>query len=161
VDIVSRNGNLMLNFPLNSKGELDAGEMKILEGITAWMAVNSEGIYATRPWKIFGGGPGTDASAQGDASFNETKRKALTAEDVRFTKKGDVLYAFCMGVPQKEAVIKPLASNSPEAPGKIRNVQLLGYKGKLTWKQDEAGLRVEMPGEKLPEEAIAFKIAGA
>ena len=161
VDIVSRNGNLMLNFPLNSKGELDAEEMKILEGITAWMAVNNEGIYATRPWKIFGGGPGTEASAQGGAGFNETKRKALTAEDVRFTKKGDVLYAFCMGVPQKEAVIKPLATNGPEAPGKIRNVQLLGYKGKLTWKQDETGLRVEVPGEKLPEEAIAFKITGA
>ena len=56
-DIVSRNGNLMLNFPLPNSGELDAEELKILDEITAWMAVNSEGIYATRPWKIFGDGP--------------------------------------------------------------------------------------------------------
>ena len=100
VDIVSRNGNLMLNFPLNSKGELDADELKVLEGVTRWMAVNSEGIYATRPWKIFGYGPATAVSAYaGTLHFNENQRKNLSAADVRFTKKGDTLYAFCMGLP--------------------------------------------------------------
>src|SRR5664280_896793 len=54
VDIVSRNGNLMLNFPLPNSGALDAEELKILDEITRWMAVNSEGIYSTRPWKSFG-----------------------------------------------------------------------------------------------------------
>lgn len=57
VDIVSRNGNLLLNFPLPNRGELDAEELKILEGITSWMAVNNEAIYGTRPWKIYGEGP--------------------------------------------------------------------------------------------------------
>jgi len=57
VDIVSRNGNLMLNFPLPNSGELDYEEMVILDEITKWMAINSEGIHATRPWKIFGDGP--------------------------------------------------------------------------------------------------------
>lgn len=57
VDVVSRNGNLMLNFPLPNSGELDTEELKILDEITRWMAVNSEGIYGTRPWTIFGDGP--------------------------------------------------------------------------------------------------------
>ena len=156
VDIVSRNGNLMLNFPLNSKGELDAEEMKILEGITAWMSVNSEGIYSTRPWKIFGGGPGTDASAQGGGGFNERARKQLVFEDVRFTKKGDTLYAFCMGVPQKEVTIKQLGLGGEQQAGKIRNVQLLGHKGKLQWKQDAQALTVQVPDVKLPPEAVGF-----
>jgi alpha-L-fucosidase len=58
-DIVSKNGNLLLNFPLPNSGELDFEEMEVLEGITAWMQINSEGIYATRPWKIYGEGPST------------------------------------------------------------------------------------------------------
>ena len=104
-DIVSRNGNLMLNFPLPNSGELDAKELKILDEITRWMAVNSEGIYSTRPWKIFGDGPGTKIAAVPDQRFNENSRKDLTADDVRFTTKGNALYAFVMGWPGKEASI--------------------------------------------------------
>ena len=63
VDVVSRNGTLLLNFPLKSDGTLDSTEMGIISEITAWMAVNSEGIYGTRPWKIFGDGPVAAAPA--------------------------------------------------------------------------------------------------
>src|SRR5207253_5926182 len=104
VDIVSRNGNLMLNFPLPASGMLDDSELVVLDGITKWMAVNSEGIYATRPWKIYGIGPqsavtknaGEVNSAQ---QFNERNRKQVTYEDTRFTTKGNTLYAFFMGCP--------------------------------------------------------------
>ena len=152
VDIVSRNGNLMLNFPLPSSGELDPEERNILSEITKWMAVNSEGIYSTRPWKIFGDGPGTAAAAQG-TRFNERNRKALTADDFRFTTKGKTLYAFCMGWPEKEVVIK-------QATDKVRNVELLGFKGKLKWSQDEAGLKVQMPAQKPSDYAVTLKIVG-
>jgi alpha-L-fucosidase len=164
VDIVSRNGNLMLNFPLNSKGELDADEMKVLESITRWMAVNSEGIYATRPWKIFGTGPAPAAPAKDDAMhFNENKRKDLTAADVRFTKKGKTLYAFCMGIPEQAVVIESLGTKSPQNPDKIRHVELLGVHGGLKFQQDETGLRIDLPAQKpaLPPEAVTFKIIGA
>ena len=164
VDIVSRNGNLMLNFPLNSKGELDSEELKVLDGVTKWMAVNSEGIYGTRPWKSFGAGPATAASAQGGAAhFNENKRKDLSAADVRFTKKGNTLYAFSMGAAGKEVAFAPLGTKSPEAPGKVQHVELLGYKGSLKFKQDETGLHIEMPTQMpaLPPEGVTFKIAGA
>ena len=113
-DIVSRNGNLMLNFPLPNSGELDSKELKILDEITRWMAVNSEGIYSTRPWKIFGDGPGTKTAAVPDQRFNENSRKDLTAEDVRFTTKGNTLYAFVMGWPGKEASIPALALGGSE-----------------------------------------------
>jgi alpha-L-fucosidase len=164
VDIVSRNGNLMLNFPLNSKGELDADELKVLDSVTKWMAVNSEGIYATRPWKIYGYGPATAVSAQkGTLPFNENQRKNLSAADVRFTKKGDTLYAFCMGLPEQSVVIEPLGTKSPQNPGKVQHVTLLGLHGSLKFRQDETGLHIDLPAQKpaLPEEGVTFKIVGA
>ena len=156
-DIVSKNGNLLLNFPLPNSGQLDLEEMNVLEGITAWMAVNSEGIYATRPWKIYGEGPSTKNKIE-TGNFNEDKQNDLTAEDVRFTTKGSTLYAFVMGWPEKAAVINALGFASPQNPGKIQRVELLGGKGDLKWKQDEAGLRVEMPAEKISDVAITLKV---
>jgi alpha-L-fucosidase len=159
VDIVSRNGNLMLNIPLPNSGEPDYEERVILDEITKWMAINSEGIYGTRPWKIFGDGPVASAPAsERGTRFNEAGRKELTADEVRFTTKGDTLYAFIMGWPEKLALIKPLATSSPLSPPKIRNVELLGYKDKVTWIQDEQGLTVVMPEQKPSDYAITLKI---
>ena len=161
VDIVSRNGNLMLNFPLPNSGALDDQELKILDEITKWMAVNNEGIYSTRPWKIFGDGPVASAPAAGrGGGFNEQSRKPFTAEEIRFTTKGGNLYAFVMGWPDKQAVIKPLATNSSVAQFKVRNVELLGFKGKMKWTQDEKGLTVQMPAQKPSDHAVTLKIAG-
>ena len=156
-DIVSRNGNLMLNVPLPNSGEPDDQELAIVSEITRWMAVNSEGIYATRPWKILGDGPGLDSAAGG--GMNERGRKDLTSADVRFTTKGNNLYAFVMGRPEKEASIPALALGGKNAVPKIRNVDLLGHRGKLAWTQDEAGFRIPMPDQKLSDHAITLRIA--
>ena len=156
-DIVSKNGNLLLNFPLPNSGELDPEEVKVLEGITAWMAVNSEGIYATRPWKIYGEGPSTKVAIK-SGGFNENKRADFTAEDVRFTTKGNTLYAFVMGWPENQAVVPSLATASAQSPGKIRHVSLLGHGARVKWKQDATGLHVEMPAEKISDIAITLKI---
>ena len=158
VDIVSRNGNLMLNFPLPNSGELDYEERVILDEITKWMAINSEGIYASRPWKMFGDGPVATAPSGDGTRFNESGRRELTADEVRFTTKGDTLYAFIMGWPEKLALIKPLATSSPLSPPKIRNVELLGYQDKVIWTQDEQGLTVVMPEQKPCDYAITLKI---
>ena len=149
-DIVSRNGNLLLNFPLPNSGELDAEERRILEEIADWMAVNSEGIHGTRPWKVFGEGPGTEVKA--DAAFNEGGRKDLTAEDIRFTAKGKTLYAFVMGWPAQEAVVRSVT-------GKVESVELLGYRGTIRWTQGPAGLRVPMPTVQPSQHAVTLKIA--
>jgi alpha-L-fucosidase len=159
-DIVSRNGNLMLNFPLPSRGTLDLEELNVLAEITKWMSVNAEAIHATRPWKIYGESPAPLVAVE-DSSFNEEKRKDLTAADVRFTTKGDTLYALVMGWPDYQAVIRPLATNTGLRVGKIQNVELLGYDGKLDWTQDGSGLKVMTPAQKPCDYAIVFKVTGA
>jgi alpha-L-fucosidase len=127
------------------------------------MAVNGEGIHGSRPWKSFGDGPVATAPApaagRGGPSFGEEARKDLTADEVRFTAKGKVVYAFVMGWPQNEAVIKPLGTNS--AGPKVTSVSLLGFKGKLQWTQEAQGLKVRMPQEKPCDHAIALKVAMA
>jgi alpha-L-fucosidase len=158
-DIVSRNGNLMLNFPLPNSGELDSKELKILDEITRWMAVNSEGIYSTRPWKIFGDGPGTKTAAVPGQRFNENSRKDLTAEDVRFTTKANALYAFAMGWEGKEASIPALALGGKNSVPKVRNVELLGHKGSLKWVQDAGNFKIELPAKKPSDHAVTFKLA--
>jgi alpha-L-fucosidase len=157
VDIVSRNGNLLLNFPLPGSGALDDDELKVLAAITDWMAVNAEAIYGTRPWKIFGEGP--RAQQKGKGKFNENGRQDLTAEDVRFTTKGNTLYAFLMGRPANRAVIAALGSSAGTRPGKIRNVDLLGYRGKLRWMQNDAGLQVDFPENAADQMAVALRVA--
>ncbi len=160
VDIVSRNGNLMLNFPLPNSGALDDQELKILDEIARWMAVNREGIYATRPWKIFGDGPVASAPASGrGARFNEAGRRDFTVEELRFTNKGNTVYAFVMGWPEKQTVIKSLATISAVAQTKVKHVELLGFRGKVKWTQDEKGLTVQLPEQRPCEHAIALKIA--
>ena len=94
----------------------------------------------------------------GGTRFNESGRKDLTADEVRFTTRGDTLYAFIMGWPEKLALIKPLATSSALSPPKIRNVELLGYNDKVIWTQDEQGLTVVMPEQKPCDYAITLKI---
>jgi alpha-L-fucosidase len=125
------------------------------------MGVNAEAIHGTRPWKIFGESPAAIATPEKSASFNENERKDLTAADIRFTTKGNALYAFVMGWPDYEVVIRPLALNTGLRVGKVSNVELLGYDGKLEWSQDEKGLKVLTPAKSPCEHAVAFKVTGA
>jgi alpha-L-fucosidase len=147
VDIVSKNGNLLLNFPLPANGELDADEMRTLEGITAWMNVNGEGIFSTRPWKINGEGPAANVKVSQDR-FNESKQPDMGAQDIRFTSKGNLLYAFVQGWPQDAITIRALATNSPQQPAKVTDVRLLGRSESLKYTQDANGLNVTLPKEK-------------
>jgi len=156
VDIVSKNGNLLLNFPLPNSGELDPEEVKVLQGITDWMAINSEGIYSSRPWKIYGEGPSTEAKIV-TGNFNEDKQKALSDADVRFTAKDGRIYVFVMGW-SAQASVKALGLASPQQPGKIRQVALLGYNGTLHWKQTEDALQADLPQEKISDIGLTLKI---
>jgi alpha-L-fucosidase len=151
VDIVSKNGNLLLNFPLPASGELDAEEVKVLEGITAWMRTNGEGIYFTRPWKVYGEGPSTHVvipSTGKEFNPNEGKKPDLTAADIRFTSRGETLFAFIQGWPAGSTVISSLATTSPQKPEKVVDVRMLGRGEPLRFTQDAGGLRVTLPTEK-------------
>lgn len=157
VNIVSKNGNLLLSIPVRGDGTIDEDEVTFLEGLAKWMDINGEGIFATRPWKVFGEG----SARSGGGMFSEG-RTNYTAQDIRFTLKGDTLYAFMLGWPSEQrAVIKSLATNSPQVEGrKIKDVSLLGYKGKLQWTQDEQGLTVQLPEKAPSEHAVTLKIKG-
>jgi alpha-L-fucosidase len=163
VDVVSRNGNLMLNFPLPNSGMLDDQELPILAEITEWMTVNGDAIYATRPWQISGSGPSIEKAKTSDekTNFNEKDRKELTAEDFRFTTKGDTLYIFVMGIPEKQVTVSPSAPGKQLSWGNITNVEMLGHAGKLDWKQDASGLTIQLPETKPCKYALAFRVHGA
>ncbi|HEY8780353.1 MAG TPA: alpha-L-fucosidase [Mucilaginibacter sp.] len=163
-DVVSKNGNLLLNIPVRGDGTIDAEERAVVEEIAAWMQVNKSSIFGTRPWKIFGEGPAMATTAPLSAQgFNEGMGKSFGAEDIRFTTKGDTLYAITLGWPgEKGTVMKSLATTSPQLTGrKISGVSLLGYNEKLEWRQTEEGLLVKMPGAQPCKHAVALKISGA
>jgi alpha-L-fucosidase len=147
VNIVSKNGNPLLNFPLPNSGKLDDEELKVLDGITQWMAVNSEGIYATKPWKIYGEGPSTKISA-GNGGFNENKKPDLGVDDIRYTTKRNELFAFVQGWPGAEVVLPALGTGSAQSPAKVQAVSLLGGADKLKFTQEATGLRVKLPEQK-------------
>jgi alpha-L-fucosidase len=149
-DIASKNGCLLLNIPLRPDGSMDEGEEDFLTGFSAWMAVNGEAIYATRPWRKFGEGP-TETMAGG---MGERKARPYTAEDLRFTRKGATLYAICLGVPEKELLIRSLAGAKPS------RVEMLGLPGALKSAATEAGLVVTLPERKPCRHAVSLRISG-
>jgi len=155
--------------------------MGIISEITAWMAINSEGIHGTRPWQICGEGPSVEGTIRDTSVFKllppipdtspgatrssgrrDSGSKPYTAQDVRFTTKGSALYAFVLGRPSEPRVqIASLATTSPQLAGrKVADVSLLGQGGKLAWSQTAEGLVVKLPEQLPSEHAIALKIAG-
>lgn len=153
IDVVSKNGNLLLSVPLRGDGSLDDKAQFVVEGISSWMKVNSEAIIGTRPWHIFGEGPALEHAPELHAQgFNEGKGKPLTSEDFRFTTKKDTIYVMRMGRSDKQTVtVASLAKNAPNAKV-ITNVTILGYKGSVQFKQDHHGLVVEMPTDLIQDE---------
>jgi alpha-L-fucosidase len=158
IDIVSKNGNLLLNIPVRGDGTIDELEVKVLDGITQWMAVNGEAIYSTRPWKVYGEGPSLSSVSRG-AFGGAADVRPYTADDVRFTRKGDIVYAFAMGWPQsRKLAIKNLAAGSANYPGEIGRVELLGMTDPLKITRDETAATISLPERAPSEYANVFKI---
>ncbi len=160
-DIVSKNGNLMLSVPLRRDGQPDELEIGIVKEIGAWLKVNGEAIYATRPWKVYGEGPSTQAAEKGQFDGQkDVSDKPFTAEDIRFTqsKDGKTLYAIVLELPKDGPVtIKSLATGSDKWPGKIGSVRRVGG-GKLKFTRDENGLHASLPEKFDGKIAFALKI---
>ena len=161
-DIVSKNGNLMLNVPLQRDGTPDTDEIEVVKGIGAWLTVNGDAIYATRPWKIYGEGPSTGiAETNRFGGVKDVGTKSFTAEDIRFTqsKDGKTLYAIVLEIPADDKVtVKSLASNSANWPTAVSSVKLLDGSGKLKFTRDEKGLQVTLPVKLTSDIALALAI---
>jgi alpha-L-fucosidase len=159
-DIVSKNGNLLINIVQRPDGSIDEASLNMLHELAAWMPVNGEAIFGTRPWTVYGEG-----QAAVGGMFQED-RQNYTANDVRFTRKGNALYAIFLGWPKTVAgeegkvVIKALAADSPFVTGKQYKVQLLGSKGVIRTQRTEQGLEIMLPPVAPTKYAVAFKITG-
>jgi len=153
-DIVSKNGNLLLSVPLRGDGTIDEDERKVLDQLAAWMKLNSEAIFATRPWRSFGEGP----TAVKAGSFGEGGESEFTAEDIRFTQKGDTLFAVVLDRPSATSLtIKTLAANTA---GTVERIELLATGAQLSFTRDATGLTINLPTTMPGEHAFAFKILG-
>ncbi|HEY8994554.1 MAG TPA: alpha-L-fucosidase [Lacunisphaera sp.] len=159
IDVVSKNGNLLLNVPLRGDGTPDADEISILEGIAAWMGINHEAIHGTRPWKVMGEGPQlSNLKPMEGPGFNEGEGSSFTAEDIRFTRKGATVYAHLLGAPKAAASIKSLGTAAALLDAPIASVRLLGSDEKLTWSQDHDALTIEAPKSVPNDIALVFEI---
>ncbi|MBR5736616.1 MAG: alpha-L-fucosidase [Bacteroidales bacterium] len=159
VDVVSKNGNLLLSIPLKADGTLDPTEQRIVKEIGHWMQINGESIYDTRPWVVFGEGPSVEnknpINAQG---FNEGRVK-LSAADLRFNKKGDkTIYVTVMGIPEDDITVKSLGTKTAQNSRKIKSVTLLGSDEKIAWTQAADKLTITKPSDVPSPEAVVFKV---
>ena len=155
IDIVSKNGNLMLSIPLPGNGMPDDDELKILDGLASWIPSNGEAIYGTRPWVVYGEGPST---ATGGRRGMGSDVRSYTSEDFRFTRKGDIVYVFIMSWPENgKSTIKSLAQGSENFPGEIARIEMLGAET-LTFTRDASGLVVNLPAKRPNDYAYALKI---
>ena len=157
VDIVSKNGNLLLSVPIRSDGTIDDKEEKILVDIKAWMDINSESIYGTRVWKTFGEGPLAEASNPMNAQgFNEGQ--SYSSRDVRYVQKDSKVYATIMAWPtSQEFSFESFSIMSKYYSGKVTQVELLGY-GEVDYTQGVKGLTVTLPTTKPNAIAPVFAI---
>lgn len=146
VDIVSKNGNLLINVVQTPEGDLEQDVLDIVAGIGKWTAANGEGIYATRPWEIYGEGPSTVKENQKKGRFGGLSDSYIyQPADIRFTSKGNNLYAFCMAAPQDDIRMLSLGKNSRYANKGIVSVTMLGSKEKLSWTQQSDALVITKP----------------
>ena len=146
VDIVSKNGNLLLSIPLRADGTYDEKEAKVLDDLEAWMNVNKESIFGTRPWVRFGEGPVAEkAIALNAQGFNDGQYANMDWRDIRFNQTKKYLYVTAMGWPEDgQLIVKALAKGNKDFKKPISTVYLLGY-GKLKARQTEDGLCVSLP----------------
>jgi alpha-L-fucosidase len=155
VDIVSKNGNLLINVVQTPEGDLEADMIQILEEVGVWTAANGEGIYGSRPWQTYGE-KSAEAKAVKPGRFNENYK--FNSKDIRFTSKDGFLYAYCLGTPEGDIVVKSLAKNSGFRVDPVASVKMLGSDVKLKWSVTENGLVIKKPAKLPVWQVIGFKI---
>ena len=143
IDTVSKNGTFILNVPGRPDGTIDEKEVRVLEGIAAWMKTNGEAIYATRPWTVWGEGP----VAITEGSFQGNSIRSVGASDIRYTrnKANNVVYAFALGWPDRAMILRSLGTAAATRPGRVEHVELLGTGERPKWDQTPSALRVTLP----------------
>jgi alpha-L-fucosidase len=149
-DVVSKNGNLLLNVGPHASGDIPEAARDTLLAVGGWLKVNGEAIYGSRPWRVFGEGP-TDPA---NGSFAESKAKPYTPRDFRFTTKADLLYAIQLGQPDDKGVTLASIQSSTA----VKRVTLLGSNEPVRFEQTGAGLVLYAPGGAPRQPATVYRI---
>ena len=159
IDIVSKNGNLLLSIPVRGDGSIDEKERAFLTEFKSWLDINGEGIFGSRPWKIYGEGVVKTANT-GSFKENEKLQESLSEKDIRFTQKDGTIYTFVLGFPTTETVIvNALGRKSPQMEGRrIKRVRMLGCNDKVVWRQTADALYITMPLVRNTGKAVCFAI---
>ncbi|MFY0625811.1 MAG: alpha-L-fucosidase [Reichenbachiella sp.] len=156
IDIVAKNGAMLLNVPPNPDGSIPPEMVYLLKEMGSWLEVNGDAIYGTRPWTIFGEGP--TRLPEGGHKIEKLKI-AYSNTDIRFTKKSDKeIYAIVMDKPVDEVVVKSLSTQIGVLNSKIEKIELLGSEEKINWERNERGLVIKAPKELPSDYGHSFKI---
>jgi alpha-L-fucosidase len=149
VDIVSKNGNLLLNIGPKADGTITKGQQDVLREIGSWLKINGEAIYGTRPWIV-----ATEGAVKGTSgAFSDNEESAYTAQDIRFTMKDENMFAISLSWTDDDINIHSIGSDLA-----VENVTMLGSDENLSWEQNANGLSVSFPKEKPSDYAHALKI---
>ena len=153
IDIVSKNGNLLLNIGPKSDGAIPDEVQQVLLDVGAWLNINGEAIYGTRPWRVYGEGPTKVAAG----SFHDTDTASYKPEDFRFTTKGDAIYVIGLAWPTTaEAVIHSLADSVGSE--RVKSASLLGGNANLHFEQRKDGLHIQLPSQAPAKYAYAIRL---
>jgi alpha-L-fucosidase len=154
-DVVSKNGNLLLNVGPRPDGTIPEPAQQVLHEIGEWLKVNGDAIYGTRAWRVYGEGP-TKVSG---GPFHENDTKPYTFEDFRFTTKENFLYAIELGWPKDgRVIIHSLGDNIPDEKV-VAKVALLGSSAKIEWQQQADGLHLQLPLQPVGKYAYTFRVS--
>ena len=158
INIVSKNGNLLLNIGPKADGTIPEEDKKILLEIGDWLHINGEAIYGSKPWRIASEGPTKTPKGQ----FTDGSSIEYTSEDICFTVKGSYLYATAMNYAEDGYLcIRSLgeqdASSLPKFHGIILDVEVLGFTERPILTRDSEGLKIHTSSVK-SEKPIVFKI---
>lgn len=152
IDIVSKNGNLLLNVPIKADGTLDVETINVLEQVGEWMDLNGEAIYGSRPWYIFGEGPTNHMG-------HYAKKSPYGKRDIRFTTNQGNLFIFVLDWPGngEEIIVENITlTNTRIKP--VKNIKMLGTNEVIKWKQHPDGLKITMPDKQIGNHAYTFKV---
>ena len=164
IEAIARDGNAALCISILPDGSLDEGSLRMLKEVGIWMRRNGAAVYGSRAWIIPGEGEQVNGKLEMLPGGGLTRKHAefkFTEQDFRFTVgKDSALYAFCMTVPAAgtELTIKSLGTDTGLLTRPVKDIQLLGYKGKLKWKREADGLRITCPAKMTFETSLVFKI---
>ncbi len=155
IDVVSKNGNMLLDVGPRPDGTIPEEVVSRLKTIGSWLKVNGEAIYGTRPWERFGEGPTKVKEGMYVADHNTD----FTAQDLRFTTRGREFYLHVMGAPGTEVKAASLKKDTPLPFGELKKAELLGVPEALRWEWTADGLTLHMPEKRPSDDALVIKLS--